>query len=164
MLEPALDRSEDVALRTAHAGARACMDVKKDGAFKTLHDGGDLVRAKMRLEVRKVIDRARLTNAGSAPISRATLLHAASIAAMESVMFSSCKSCVCMRVKIQRDARWISKRATSKRAASAKEVLVILCMRDHAAPMSGGFKVGGRGSSDADYGLRDGIEMEEKAR
>jgi len=136
------------------------MDVKKDGAFKTLHDGGDLVRAKMRLEVREVIDRARLTNAGSAPISRATLLHAASIAAMESVMFSSCKSCVCMRVKIQRDARWISKRATSKRAASAKEV-VLLCMGHHAAPMSAGFKVGGRGSSDADDGLRDGIEMEE---
>jgi hypothetical protein len=27
--------------------------------------------------------------------------------------------------------------------------------------MSAGFKGGGRGSSDADYGLRDGIEMEE---
>jgi hypothetical protein len=37
-------------------------------------------------------------------------------------------------------------------------------MRDHAAPMSAGFKVGGRGRSDADYGLQDGIEMEEKAR
>jgi len=68
-----------------------------------------------------------------------------------------------MRVTIQRDARWISKRATSRRAASAKEV-VILCVRDHAAPMSAGFKVGGSGSSDADDGLRDGIEMEEKAR
>ena len=43
----------------------ACIGVKKDGAFKTLHDGGKLVRAKMRLEVREVIDRARLTNAGS---------------------------------------------------------------------------------------------------
>jgi hypothetical protein len=68
-----------------------------------------------------------------------------------------------MRVTIQRDVRWISKQATSKRTASAKEV-VVLCMQDHAAPMSAGFKVGGRGSSDADYGLRDGIEMEEKAR
>jgi hypothetical protein len=50
VLEPALDRSEDVALRTAHAGAGACIGVKEDGAFKTLHDGGSLVRAKIRLE------------------------------------------------------------------------------------------------------------------
>ncbi len=105
MLEPASDRSEDVAPRTAHAGAGACIGVKKDGAFKTLHDGGELVRARMRLEVREVIDRARLTNAGSAPISCATLLHAASTAAMESIMLPSCGSCVCMRVVIQRDAR-----------------------------------------------------------
>ena len=34
-------------------------------------------------------------------------------------------------------------------------------MQHHAAPMSPGFKVGGSGSSDADDGLRDGIEMEE---
>ncbi len=34
-------------------------------------------------------------------------------------------------------------------------------MWHHAAPMSAGFKVGGRGRSDADDGLRDGIEMEE---
>jgi hypothetical protein len=35
------------------------------------------------------------------------------------------------------------------------------CIQHHAAPMSTGFKVGGSGSSDADYELRDGIEMEE---
>ena len=69
MLEPALDRGEDVALRTAHGHAGAWIGVKKDGAFETLHNGSDLVRAKMRLEVGEVIDRAQLTNAGSRPIS-----------------------------------------------------------------------------------------------
>ena len=58
MLEPALNRSEDDAVRTAHAGAGAYIGVKKDGAFKTLHSGGKLVRAKMWLEVREDIDRA----------------------------------------------------------------------------------------------------------
>jgi hypothetical protein len=100
VLEPASDRSEDVALRTAYGHVGACIGIKKDGAFKTLHNGSELVRAKMRLEVGEVIDHAQLTNAGSTPILCATLLHTASTAVMESVMVPSCRSCACMRMAI----------------------------------------------------------------
>jgi hypothetical protein len=78
---------------------------KQDGAFKTLRNGSELVRAKMPFEVGEVIDHAQLTNMGSTPILCATLLHTASTAVMESVMVPSCRSCVCIRMAIQRDAR-----------------------------------------------------------
>jgi hypothetical protein len=70
VLEPALDRGKDVALRMVHAGAGTCIGVKKDGAFKTLHDGGGLVRAKMWLEVREDIDHAAHERGVRANIAR----------------------------------------------------------------------------------------------
>jgi hypothetical protein len=48
----------------------ACIGVKKDGAFKTLHDGGELVRAKTRLEMREDIDRAAHERGVRANIAR----------------------------------------------------------------------------------------------
>jgi hypothetical protein len=62
---------------------------KKDGAFKTFHDDGELVDAKMGLEVREAIDHPRLMNAGVRANFARHSLHAASTAAMESVMVLS---------------------------------------------------------------------------
>jgi hypothetical protein len=48
----------------------ACIGVKKGGAFKTLHDGGELVRVKMRLEVREDTVRAAHERGVRANIAR----------------------------------------------------------------------------------------------
>jgi hypothetical protein len=59
-LEPASDKSEGVELPAApHTRARACASgVEVDGALELVHGGGEIVRAKVRLEVREVVDRA----------------------------------------------------------------------------------------------------------
>ena len=59
-LEPASDdKSEDVELprRAAHPSPRMRIGVEEDGALELVHGGGELVRAKVGLEVREVVDR-----------------------------------------------------------------------------------------------------------
>jgi hypothetical protein len=54
-LEPASDKSEGVELPAA---PRMRIGVEGDGALELVHCGGEIVRTKVRLEVREVVDRA----------------------------------------------------------------------------------------------------------
>ena len=130
---------------------RTRIGVQMDGPLEFIHGGTCGRRCGLkgaRLSTARLPCVEAITNAGSAPISRATLLYAASMATMESVSVPS----------------WIragdsvhEHRCTielphyvedSKSAASTKKAVVIICAPE-APAVHGGFKIchGGCGST-----------------